>query len=81
MHFIPTSSSWLNIIERWFRNITQDRIRNGVFRSKEELIEGINDDIRYHNENPTTFVWTKSAEKILEKVSRAKAALNNSTTP
>ena len=80
MHFIPTSSSWLNIIERWFRNITQDRIRNGVFRSKEELIEAINDYIRHHNENPTTFVWTKSAEQILEKVSRAKAALNNSTT-
>ena len=79
-HFIPTSSSWLNIIERWFRNITQDRIRNGVFRSKEELIEAINDYIRHHNENPTTFVWTKSAEQILEKVSRAKAALNNSTT-
>ncbi len=80
IHFIPTSSSWLNVIERWFRDITTDRIRNGTFRSVEELIAAIDDYIEAHNTNPKTFVWTKSAEDILEKVTRARTALNNSTT-
>ena len=76
MHFIPTSSSWLNVIERWFRDITQKRIRNGVFRSVAELKQAIDDYIKHHNANPKTFVWTKKAEDILEKVRRARAALN-----
>lgn len=76
MHFTPTSSSWLNIIERWFREITHHRIRNGVFRSVEELIQAIRDFIDHHNANPTTFIWTKQAADILEKVARARAALN-----
>ena len=76
MHFMPTSSSWLNVIERWFRDITQDRIRNGVFRSVAELEKAIKDYIDHHNANPKTFVWTKKAEDILEKVARASAALN-----
>ena len=76
IHVIPTSSSWLNVIERWFRDITCNRIRNGVFRSVEQLEQAIRDYIDHHNANPTTFVWTKKAEDILKKVTRARAALN-----
>lgn len=76
MHFTPTSSSWLNVIERWFREITHHRIRNGVFRSVPELIQAIRDFIDHHNANPKTFVWTKKAEDILQKVARARAALD-----
>jgi transposase len=76
IHFIPTSSSWLNVIERWFRDITQNRIRNGVFKSVESLIQAIEEYIAHHNANPKAFVWTKKAEDILEKVSRARKALD-----
>lgn len=76
MHFIPTSSSWLNVIERWFRDITQKRIRNGVFKSVEQLEQAIREYIDHHNANPKSFVWTKKAEDILEKVTRARKALN-----
>jgi transposase len=76
IHFIPTSSSWLNVIERWFRDITQNRIRNGTFKSVPDLIQAILEYIDHHNANPTTFVWTKKAEDILAKVTRARAALN-----
>lgn len=76
IHFTPTSSSWLNVIERWFRDITQERIRNGVFRSVAELEAAIGDYIEHHNANPSSFVWTKKAEDILEKVARARKALN-----
>jgi transposase len=76
IHFIPTSSSWLNVIERWFRDITQNRIRNGVFKSVPQLEQAIRDYIDHHNANPKTFVWTKKAEDILAKVTRARAALN-----
>jgi len=80
IHFIPTSSSWLNVIERWFGKITQDRIRNGVFRSVDELVEAIMSYVDAHNADPKTFAWTKSAEQILEKTKRAREALNNETT-
>jgi transposase len=76
IHFTPTSSSWLNVIERWFRDITQDRIRNGVFRSVAELEQAIRDYIAHHNAHPKTFVWTKTAGDILAKVARARSALN-----
>jgi transposase len=76
MHFIPTSSCWLNVIERWFRDITHDRLRKGVFKSVPQLIDAILEYIEYHNANPTTFVWTKKAEDILEKVTRARKALD-----
>jgi len=78
IHFIPTSSSWLNVIERWFREITQNRIRNGVFKSVEQLQLAIKQYIDHHNAHPKTFVWTKKAEDILEKVARARKALNKS---
>jgi transposase len=76
LHFIPTSSSWLNVIERWFREITQNRIRNGVFRSVPQLEQAIREFIDHHNADPKSFVWTKKAEDILAKVTRARAALN-----
>jgi transposase len=76
IHFIPTSSSWLNIIERWFRDITQNRIRNGVFKSVVQLEAAIRQYIDDHNANPKTFQWTARAEDILDKVTRARAALN-----
>src|SRR5450756_2603809 len=76
MHFIPTSSSWLNIIERFFRDLTTKRIRRGSFASEGEPIKAIRDYINEHNRNPNPFVWTAEADKIIEKVGRARAALN-----
>lgn len=77
LHFIPTSSSWLNLIERWFRNLTDKQIRRGVFRSVDELIDVIQRYVAAHNKNPKPFVWTAKAENILEKVRHARAALEN----
>src|SRR5882672_4574836 len=77
MHFIPTSSSWLNLVERWFREITTKRIRRGVFPSVDVLVAAIEEYLRHNNENPRPFVWTKSASQILEKVARAKQALES----
>jgi transposase len=80
MHFIPTSSSWLNLVERWFREITDKRIRRGVFRSVAQLETAIEDYINHHNARPKLFVWTAKAEAILDKVRRARAALNKVPT-
>ena len=77
MHFIPTSSSWLNLIERWFGEITAKQIRRGSFGSVEALTQTIMDYIDHHNRNPKTFVWTAKVEDILEKVRRARAVLDN----
>lgn len=77
MHFTPTSSSWLNLIERWFRDITEQRIRRGVFKSVAQLEQAINEYIKYHNAHPNGFVWTAKADAILEKVRRARTALDN----
>jgi len=73
LHFTPTSSSWLNLVERWFGEITRKRIRRGVFKSVPELIEAIQEFIRINNQNPKPFVWTKKVEQILEKVGHCKA--------
>jgi transposase len=73
LHFTPTSSSWLNLVERWFGEITRKRIRRGVFKSVPELIQAIQEFIRINNQNPKPFVWTKKVEQILEKVGRCKA--------
>ena len=75
LHFTPTSSSWLNLIERWFGEITRKRIRRGVFRSVPELIAAIEEYIRCNNEDPKPFVWTKRAEDIIEKVAHCKAII------
>lgn len=76
MHFIPTSSSWLNMIERWFGEITRKRIRRDSFSSVPQLIEAIMAYIDEHNEHPQPFVWTAKAQDIIEKVRRARAVLN-----
>ncbi len=75
MHFIPTSSSWLNLVERWFREITTKRIRRGAFPSVGALVEAIEEYLEHNNENPKPFVWTGTVEQILAKVSRCKATL------
>lgn len=74
-HFTPTSSSWLNLVERWFRDLTDKAIRRGVFRSVPELIAAIEAYLAAHNNDPKPFVWTASAEDILEKVRRGRVAL------
>ena len=76
MHFIPTSSSWLNMIERWFREITDKRIRRDAFTSVPQLIAAIDAHIQNHNENPQPFIWTAQVQDILEKVRRARSVLN-----
>jgi transposase len=78
VYFTPTSSSWLNMVERFFRDLTQNRLRRGIFRDVEELIMAIGEYIDRHNDNPKPFVWTAKASDILEKVKRARKALNNS---
>jgi transposase len=75
LHFIPTSSSWLNMVERWFREITDKRIRRGTFKSVPELIAAINDYLENHNQNPQVFVWSAPAEQILAKIAICKEAL------
>ncbi|MDE2314075.1 MAG: IS630 family transposase [Elusimicrobia bacterium] len=76
LHFIPTSSSWLNMVERWFREITDKRIRRGVFRSVPELIAAIDEYLDNHNQNPRVFVWTASVEGIMAKIAKCKEALD-----
>jgi transposase len=75
LHFTPTSSSWLNLVERWFRDLTQRRLKRGVFASVPELIEAIEEYLRIHNDDPKPFVWTASVQSILDKVNRCKAIL------
>lgn len=77
IHFIPTSSSWLNMVERFFGILTDKRLRRGVFTSVQELEDALKDFIEQHNKNPKPFVWTKSTEEILAKVGRAREQLNN----
>jgi transposase len=76
LHFTPTSCSWLNLVERWFRNLTEQRLRRGSFRNVKELIEAIRDYISGHNQNPRIFVWSASVERILAKVAKCKEALD-----
>ena len=77
LHFTPTSASWLNMVERFFAEITRNRIRRGAFKSVTELKSAIMEYLENHNADPKPFVWTKSADKILEKVARAKQALES----
>lgn len=77
VHFTPTGASWLNMVERFFRDITTKRLRRGVFKNVPELTEAIKLYIEKHNDNPKPFVWTASAADILEKVKRGREKLNN----
>jgi len=76
VHFIPTSSSWLNLVERFFGKITDERIRRGVFRSVLELTTAIHDYIEAHNRKPKPFVWVKTADEILAKLEPVAKLLN-----
>ena len=73
LHFTPTSSSWLNLIERWFRELTEKRVRRGSFDSVPELITAINEYLAASNTNPKPFVWHASVQVILDKLARCKA--------
>jgi transposase len=76
VHFTPTSASWLNMVERFFRDISEQRLRNGVFRSVSDLIAAITDYVAHHNKDPKPFIWTASASDILEKGKRARTKLD-----
>src|ERR1035441_9259045 len=75
LQFTTTSSSWLNLVERWFRDITTKRIRRGSFGSVGELVAAIEDYITHNNENPNPFVWTKTSGQIIARVRRGRVAL------
>ncbi|MCX6592348.1 MAG: IS630 family transposase [Acidobacteria bacterium] len=77
MHFTPTSASWLNMVERFFRDLTEHRLRRGVFRDVEDLVTAIDTYVDQHNTQPKPFIWTAKATDILEKVKRARSALDN----
>ena len=75
LHFTPTSSSWLNLVERWFRELTDKALRRGVFHSVPDLIAKIEDYLAAHNNDPKPLVWTATADDILAKVARGRVAL------
>jgi transposase len=77
VHFTPTSASWLNMVERFFRDITTQRLRRGVFTSVAELEVAIDEYVAHHNVKPKPFIWTKSARDILQKVIRANSRLSS----
>jgi transposase len=76
LHFTPTSSSWLNLVERWFREITDKRLRRGSFQSVPDLIDAIYEYLNNHNQNPQAFVWSASVERILAKIAKCKEAFD-----
>ena len=76
VHFTPTSASWLNMIERFFRDLTHNRLKRGIFRSVDELTAAIEEYIAIHNANPKPFIWTAKAQDILEKVKRGRTKLD-----
>jgi len=80
LHFIPTSSSWLNLVERWFRDLDDKAIRRGVFHSVPNLIAAIEAYLNANNDNPSAFVWTATADEILVKVRRGRLALQGIPT-
>jgi transposase len=74
-HFTPTSASWLNMVERFFRDISENRIKRDSFTNVVDLEQAIEQYIEHHNKTPKPFIWTATADDILAKVTRAKAAL------
>ena len=77
LHFTPMSGSWLNMVERFFAEITRKRIRRGVFKSVDELKQAIMDYLDNHNGHPKPYIWTKTATEIFSKVARAKQVLES----
>jgi transposase len=80
IHFTPTSASWLNLIERFFRDLTDREIRRGAFQNVAALIEVITSYIGHHNSEPKAFKWTATADQIMEKVTRAKLRLQKTAS-
>jgi len=76
LHFTPTSSSWLNLVERWFKELTDKRLRRGAFNSVAALTEAIATWVSHWNDDPKPFVWHKTADEIIEKVRRGRATLH-----
>jgi transposase len=76
LHFTPTSSSWVNMVERWFAEITTKRIRRGSFRNVRDLIRTIRDYIESHNQHPKAFVWTASVQSIMSKLAKCQELLD-----
>ena len=79
LHFTPTSSSWLNLVEGWFKLLTERRLRRGTFASVDQLVEAIEVWVEHWNDDPQPFIWKKSAEEIMAKVRRGRAALTAQT--
>jgi transposase len=77
VHFTPTSASWLNLVERWFKELTDKRLRRGVFGSVKDLTDAIDLWVTHWNHNPQPFVWHKTAAEIIAKVRRGRAALDH----
>ena len=75
LHFTPTWSSWLNLIERWFKHLTDKRLRRGTFNSVDELIEAIATWVDHWNDDPKPFVWKATADEIIAKVQRGRDTL------
>lgn len=75
IHYVPTSCSWLNLIERWFAELTNKRIRRGSFFSVDDLIAAISEFLAAWNENPKPFVWTATVDSILAKLARCRQTL------
>lgn len=80
LHFTPTSASWLNMVERFFRDLTTKRLRRGVFHSVSDLIGALEDYLQHHNKAPAPFIWTAKASDILMKVKRARKNLRTRKT-
>ncbi len=80
LHFTPTSSSWLNMVEIFFSQLADKAIRRGIFHSVPDLIDAIETYLTAHNDNPEPFKWTASTDKILEKVRRGRVALDTITS-
>ena len=81
LYFTPTSSSWLKLVERWFRELTDKALRRGVFCSVPDLIAKIEEYLTAHNARGSTFLWTATADQILTKVARGRVALQKSIKP
>lgn len=78
VHFTPTYSSWLNLVERWFGLLTERQIRRGVFRSTRELERAIERYVAQHNADPKPFIWTKTADEILQALAWTCQRISNS---
>jgi transposase len=78
LHFTPTGASWLNLVERWFAELTNKKLRRGTHRSVRQLNKDIRDWIAHWNENPRPYIWTKTAEQILDSLTRYCARINAS---